>query len=194
MPEIFGHYEDYEGTEEYLIISFSAKKARLEDIWGNNSLSANFLASFWGNFFPVQKSDEKTQQTEIKDSISFIANELLENALKYNYSAAHIVKVSLSLNIERLNFYVSNIVDPSDLSAFKGYVSGLQDHDPGELFIKQMELNAENEEGSDSRLGYITLMNDYDAELGWKFEEVEIEGKKMDMVTTMAQMKISRTV
>lgn len=194
MSEIFGNYEDYEDTEEFLILSFSAKKARLEDIWGNNSLSANFLASFWGNFFPLKTGDEKDHQMEIKDSISFIANELLENALKYNYTAAHIVKISLSLNIERLNFYVSNIVDPNSLDSFKEYVGNLLEGDPGELFIKQLESNAEDETKGDSRLGYLTLMNDYNADLGWKFKEVEIEGKTMTMVTTMARMKVSRTV
>lgn len=192
MSEIFGNYDDYKDTEEYLILSFSAQKARLKDIWGNNSLSANFLASFWGNFFPLKKGDEKMHQTEIKDSISFIANELLENALKYNHAASHIVKISLSLNIERLNFYVSNIVDPRTINDFKNYIQTLLKGDPGELFIRQLELNAEDDDKHDSRLGYLTLLNDYDADLGWKFEEKEIEGKKMTMVTTMAQMKISR--
>ena len=42
--------------------------------------------------------------------------------------------------------------------------------DPGELLIERIEENAENANSSGSGLGLLTLMSDYGARLGWRFQ------------------------
>jgi hypothetical protein len=53
------------------------------------------------------------------------------------------------------------------------------------LYILQLEKNDDEQSG----LGFLTMLNDYGAELGWKFEDLPKESSEM-AVTTMVQLSI----
>jgi hypothetical protein len=61
--------------------------------------------------------------------------------------------------------------------------------DPNELYIHQLEKSAEDESNTISGLGILTMMNDYLAEIGWKFETVQKETEVIS-VTTMVQLPV----
>ena len=54
-----------------------------------------------------------------------------------------------------------------------------------------MEANAANEDSMDSRLGFFTLINDYNVKMGWKFEETP-DNLGIETVTTMVSLAIVR--
>jgi hypothetical protein len=56
------------------------------------------------------------------------------------------------------------------------------------LFIKQLESSGEGR-GSGSGLGYLTMINDYGAELAWKFEPYEGDSR-VKKVTTLVKLPI----
>ena len=87
MTQIFGDFiDDLPPSQEYLIVGFSPSSVPLKQRWRNNGLSADFLADYFTTFFPSSQSDrtESDRQAEIKSAVSYIANELLENAIKFN--------------------------------------------------------------------------------------------------------------
>jgi hypothetical protein len=193
MVKIFGNFIEMGDTQEYLIVSFSSASLSLQDRWRNNSLSADFLANYWGTFFPVHNTLSIRQRTEVQDIVGYIANELLENAVKFSYEPAKIpIKIGIYLSLDKLRFYVINSVPPHAVEQFQQYIHILLTEDPGELYIRQLEHNARDEQGAESRLGFLTMLNDYDAQLGWKFQTIQQEPAVI-VVTTMVELEIVRT-
>jgi hypothetical protein len=193
MIEIFGDFIDnLPSSQEYLIIGFSPSSASLKQRWRNNGLSADFLADYLSTFFP--RSDEENaaleKQEEIRGAVSYIANELLENAMKYNYECSSLpISIQLHLHGDKIVFEMTNNVDPVTLEYFQSYLKSIVDSDPEEMYINQLEKNAMNLDSQGSGLGFLTIMNDYGARLGWKFKYSESVPKDISL-TTMVQLDI----
>jgi hypothetical protein len=73
---------------------------------------------------------------------------------------------------------------PPTVQPFKDYIQKILSVDPEELYIQQVEQNAENE--TCSRLGYIMMINDYSAQIGWKFKTVKTEPPVMTVTTVVS--------
>lgn len=191
MCEVFGHYlEISDISQEFLIIGFSPSSISLQKRWRNNGLSANFIADYVTTFFPQtdSKSANSAHPTEIKDAVGFIANELLENAMKFSDpNSKHPIDIQVRLSPEKLFFCVENSIVASAVQPFQSYIKKLLSVDPEELYIQQVEQNAENE--TSSRLGYIMMINDYSAQIGWKFKKVKTKPPVMT-VTTVVSLRI----
>ncbi len=192
MTQIFGDFIEISANDstEFLVIGFSPGSIPLQQRWRNNGLSANFMADYVTTFFPKSEEDPQTssRQAEIKDAVSFIANELLENAMKFSNSHINYpIQIKLKLTQEKLLFFVTNSIENQNIEFFKNYIQDLLNSDPQEMYIHQIEQNIENE--TSSRLGYLTMMNDYFATLGWKFETVQTNPDVI-AVTTVVQITI----
>jgi hypothetical protein len=84
---------------------------------------------------------------------------------------------------------MTNSINDKAIEKFQAYIKELINSDPYEFYIRQLEKNATEENNTESGLGFLTMMNDYGAKLGWKFETSTQESKK-SAVTTMVQLKI----
>ncbi len=195
MTEIYGDYVDItDDIIEYLILSFSSSTLPIQERWRTNSLSADFLAEYWGAFFPLRGGPASRERHEVKDAVSYIANELLENAIKFSYKdTMRTIRVGLYMSDadKELRFYVSNCVDPSDAESFKSHIRMVLSSNTDEMYIRQMEKNAENEECTESKLGFFTLINDYHVRMAWKFEETPGHAG-VETVTTMVGLAVVR--
>ncbi|CAD5981073.1 hypothetical protein PCC9214_04745 [Planktothrix tepida] len=191
MTEIFGDFVEVPlVSNEFLMIGFSPYSMPLKQRWRNNGLSANFMADYVTTFFPKSEYDQATssRQNDIKSSVSFIANELLENAMKFSDDTVNQpISIQLYLKTDRLIFVVVNSITPEAVQPFQEFIEKLINSDIEELYIKQIEQNLEND--TQSGLGYLTMINDYFARLGWKFETIQTEPKIVN-VTTMVQLAI----
>ncbi len=186
MNELFGNYIEKNDGMESLVIIFSSKVLSFGEHWRNNSLSANFIADYWGTFF---SAPGKASVSEIHDVVSFIANELLENAMKFSRAdESSTIEISLSLFENDLRFYVTNQIGQNCAKAFKTYLNQLLSQDPRKFYLAQLEDQGGRDSHAVSRLGFLTLLNDYDATLGWKFETSGCP--ETIIVTTMAQWPI----
>lgn len=189
MKETFGDFTEQNGSSEFLIMSFSSKALPVTERWRNNSLSANFLADYWGTFFPVH---DQSRLTEVQDAVSFIANELLENALKFSIEAdPSTIRISLYLFDKDLRFYVTNTIDPPSAQKFRAFLQRILTEDPHELYLSLLEGRGSHDDNAESRLGFLTILNDYEARLGWKFE-AHGQPPEEFTVTTMVQLAIVR--
>jgi hypothetical protein len=190
MSDIFGDYLELDNEHEYLVICFSPSSLPIHRRWRHNGLSADFLADYCSTFFPSDEQSSPRKQAEIKSLVAYVANELLENSMKFNYGPSqHTISVKLSLLPDECYFYTSNCIDPDAVESFQAYLRKLQAENPGELYLKQLELNAQDEDNSVSRLGFLTMLCDYQARLGWKFTLLQ-EDPKTILLTTMVRLEI----
>ncbi|HBB30479.1 MAG TPA: ATP-binding protein [Cyanobacteria bacterium UBA8803] len=193
MTQVFGDFiEAMPISEEYLTLGFSPSSLPIKQRWRNNGLSADFLADYLTTFFPGDHNDPNTvqRQTEIKGAVSYIANELLENAMKFSAETSHYtIRLQLQLESDKIVFFVTNTVTVEGAEKFQSFIKELLDSDPYELYINHLEKQAEEENTTKSGLGFLTMINDYDAQLGWKFEAIQQE-PEMIAVTSMVQLKV----
>ena len=178
-------------SKEYLILSFSPSSIPLRQRWRNNCLSADFLADYLSTFF-LGNNDrqlDSDKQAEIKSAVSYIANELLENGMKYSTQMSSLpISIQIHLNPDLIVFQLTNSIPAKRTQQFQNRIQTLLDCDPDELYIAQLEKNA-LEENEESSLGLLTMLTDYGVKLGWKFELLPQNPKEV-AVTTMVQLKI----
>jgi hypothetical protein len=191
MTQIFGDFrDDLPVTQEGLTIIFSPTSVPLKQRWRNNGLSADFMADYFATFFPGSEgaTTETDTKAEVKSAVSFIANELLENAMKFNDERSpQPISMTLQMHSDRLVFLVTNSLNPQAVGKFQAFIEELTTSDPGELYVIRLEKNAEEE--SESGLGLLTMMNDYQAKLGWQFKTVQKDPEAI-AVTTMVQLTV----
>lgn len=186
---IFGNFlEDTSNTPEFLLIGFSPSAIPLKQRWRNNGLSASFIADYLVSFFPVDetKPEMVDKRSKVIGAVRYIANELLENAMKFNYEESQQpVSIKLELMGDRVVFRSVNTVDPATVDQFQSFLQDLESNDPGDLLIRQVEKNTQEGWGG-SGLGLLTIMSDYDAKMGWRFDTSQ--ASEMITVTTTVQL------
>ncbi len=191
--EIYGDFqEDIPDNEQFLVISFSPSSIPLKQRWRNNGLSADFVADYLTTFFPINENEPSTieRQKELKGAVSYIANELLENAMKFHdESIDSTIKFRIHLLNENVLLLSKNCISSKYWPKFKTIINTLVTHDPTDLYVEQMEKLAEEEDSSASGLGLITICCDYGAKLGWKIE-THTENKRVLTVNTMVKLKV----
>jgi hypothetical protein len=189
LEQTFGDFIEQQESEEYLLVRFSPTSLPLQQRWRNSGLSADFLAEYWSTFFPAHDVPSQNRQREVKGAINYIANELLENVMKFNYNSVdYAVDLGLYLYQDEFRFYASNAVDPKNVDVFQQRIQELLTGNPQELYLEQVERNVA-EERTGSGLGLLTMMNDYEARLAWKFKAIALEPAFI-VVTTMVKLVV----
>lgn len=196
MPQIFGDFvESFPPAQDALELSFTPNSLPIKKRWRHNRLWANFMADYFSNFLPVDEDDpaQKRRIKESKGAVSYVANELLENAIKFNNQGTNF-KIKFGMYfIEEADLtavlFATNSVSAEGLDKFQKFIQELLCSDPEKLYVQQIEKSAEEENSGASGLGFLTMINDYSAKLGWKFE-IEQKDPKMIAVTTMVLVPV----
>lgn len=197
MIQIFGDFlENLPPEHDYLDIGFSASSRPIKQRWRNNRLSAHFVADYLSTFLPFDDDDESSherKQEECKGAVTYIANELLENAMKFHSPNENLpVKFGIHF-IEKpeikIVLFVTNAVAGVAQEKYQTFIQELMNTDPAELYVRQLEKSVEEDNNETSGLGLITMMNDYAAKLGWKFERLP-EKSNAVAVTTLVQIAV----
>jgi len=181
------------GQCEYLTLVFSPLSAPLRSRWRNNGLSADFLGDYVTTFLPAEANvaAAESHQNAIKHAVTYIANELLENAMKYHERHVDIpIGIRLELSADRITVSATNGVGFGAAEIYKSYVEDMLKENPGDLLVRQLEGNSGEEESKKSGLGLLTMINDYGAKLGWQFELHPAHAEAMT-VTTRAVLPIN---
>jgi hypothetical protein len=198
MNEIIGEFSnDLPKGQEYLTLVFSPSSVPLKQRWRTNGLSADFLADYFATFFPGKEGtpNEANLQAEVKSAVSFIGNELLENAMKFtDETLDYPISLTLQMHGDKLVFITSNSVNYRGVEKFQAFVQELATADIDQLYLRhfeQCESNTDDSLQEDyvSGLGLLTMINDYQAKLGWKFEAIQNASEAVS-VTTMVQLLV----
>lgn len=196
MPETFGDFiQSFPPDRDSLELSFTPTSERIKHRWRSQRLSSHFVADYFINFLPIKEGDPDAEHRikEAKGAISYITNELLENAMKFNLESQH---SKVKFGIHFLNdsalvavMFVSNNVDLTGAKKFQGFIEKLLAADPEAMYMEQVEASLEDENAGMSGLGFLTMINDYQAQLGWRFTPHPID-PDICVVTTMAQIQV----
>lgn len=190
MNQIFGNFsEDLIANHKVFMIDFYIHSIPVVRRKQTRYLSIAFINDYLANLFPVNEEDIKSYERPfyIKSAVTYIANELLENSIKFNHEAVkYPIKFGICLVDKNLVFVASNCVTERALEKFKYFVHQLTTSDIDELYFRQLEKGAE-EKSEESRLGFLSIMNDYSAKLGWKIETIN-KDPEITTVTTMVQL------
>ena len=198
---IFGNYfEELSEEIDSLEMTFSPSDRSIRQRWKNKRLSAQFIAEYFTAFLPIDDNDLDGERRikEGKSAIAYVANELLENAMKFNDEESNF-KVRLGVYfIEDMSvkdkeiaalLFATNSVTSEDIEKFQTFLEQLLNNDPEELYVTQVEKSMEDEHAEASGLGFLTMINDYSAKLGWKFETID-KDLPIHTVTTMARITV----
>ena len=167
-----------------MVIGFSPSSRPIQDRWRNNGLSADFLGDYLSTFFPGDNPEAKSQREDVRAGVSYIANELLENAMKYNDATApEGVRSCMELDPQEVRIFVSNSISDEHSEPYKQLINRILTEDPNDLYIEQLERNAEEDAEEGSGLGFLTMINDYQARLAWRFDGDEGYSRVTCMVT-----------
>jgi hypothetical protein len=191
MMRIYGEFvEPLPPSGEELSISFFPDPTAIASQWRSQPLSADVLADYLNRFFTDSSGDRDlcAKRAEIQCAVSYIANELLENAIKFHHrDSVQPISIQVRVRGDRLIFLVSNSIDRFKMERFQEFIEKTLASDPHELYIHQVEKNAADESNNSSGLGYLTIMVDYMARIGWKFETLPNDSPFI-RVTTMVQL------
>ncbi len=193
--EVYGEYLDtLPEADDYLLLGFSPSSRTIKQRWRNNRLSAHFIADYLSTFFPERHEDANSQRyKQGKGAVSYVTNELLENAMKYSIDGQdcpvkfgiHLLETPEQVTVVT---YVVNPISNENKKRLCTFIEQLQTHAPSDLYIQQLEQSAA-QNSQVSGLGLITMITDYDVRLGWKFEALP-SNPTLSTVTTMAQLTV----
>jgi hypothetical protein len=191
MNRIFGPFIERTNDQgEYLKIGFSPTSIPIQQRWRNNGLSADFLADYLSTFFPGDDQAAAERQAELKSAISYVANELLENAMKFSYAPSqHAIGIAMYLEADTISLYVTNSVDPHAVAAFQQTIERLLTEDIDTLYMEQLMHNAASDSEDGSSMGYLTMLHDYDVALAWQFAP-SLQDPAVITVSTMARLSV----
>jgi len=194
--QVFGDFIDILPLEhDSLELTFTPSSRPLKRRWKNNRLSAHFVAEYFTNFLPVDEDSPSDQQRikEANATVSYVANELLENAIKFNDDASN-YKVKFGIHFLQQDtevvvvIYTVNSVRSDGVDKLRDFIDELLASDPDELYVRQIEKSLE-EDTKASGLGLLTMINDYTAKVGWRLDTVQTE-RPIVTVTTMSQVPV----
>jgi hypothetical protein len=179
---------------EYLALSFSPLSAPLRSRWRNNGVSADFLGDYVTTFLPTSSNTGggNGSQSDIRHAVTYIANEFLENAMKYHEHDVDIpIGLRLELTSDEISVSVSNCIGAGLETRYRAFIEKTLTQDPGELLFRQLEENSAGIEPGVSCLGLLTIITDYGARLGWRFEP-HADYPQLMIVTTSAILPIGK--
>jgi hypothetical protein len=179
------------GTPELAIgMTESVSRVRLFDgpldlSWRHCATTSDFIADLFALRFQSSRNDYR----EVRHSIGYLVNELIENAVKFR--APGEIVIEASMDSECFKIKVSNDVDGENASEFQNLLADITVGDPRDLLIQRIEANAANPDVTDSGLGLLTLMSDYGTRLAWIFSSAD-ESDRI-CLETYASIPISQT-
>ena len=194
VTQIFGEFIDqFPPDRDSLELTFTPSSRPIKQRWRNNRLSAHFVADYLSSFLPVDEQDASSEKRikQSKGAVSYVANELLENAIKFTDDTSS-YKVRFGIHfIEDIDviavIFATNYAKSETANKLHEFIKELlSSDDPNELYLQQLEKNAETDSET-SGLGLLTMINDYSAKIGWRFETIP-DSLGTILVTTVAQI------
>lgn len=179
-------------TQEYLTLGFSPSAQARNVRWRNYGLSADFLGDYFATFFPGDGGSVDSGsdfQGNVKACISYVANELIENAIKFSDEQINVpVTISLYLYESSILLLICNSTTIDRADRFQQQIHAILNTDLDSLYAQRLE-RVGLEESNESCLGLISIMADYGVKMGWKFVPSADHENAVD-VSVMARLTL----
>lgn len=178
---------EFEQAEETTCLRFPEGPLGLT--WKHSGITSDFIASI----IATRYRDARLHYNQVRHDVGYLANELLENTIKFR--APGDVAIAISVTNSSFKLTITSKIDVANSVKFKNVLEVLGSESPGELLLKRIEANALSAGGATSGLGLLTLLSDYEATLEWIFDEDTDLGVKLTTHAAIAipAAQISRT-
>lgn len=167
-------------------IVFRAQNLALK--WSHCSSTADFLSHFFSGVCARELDGAGIR--DLTHSVAYLANELVENAVKFRSEGDVVVEGGLHDGdfVLRIDHHVS----AQTAGRFLALLREISVGDPGELLIKRIEANAAGENTAGSGLGLLTLRNDYGVRISWRFTPATPPDERV-FLETVARLRLPQS-
>ena len=181
-----GYYHIPEHSTHHFEVCFG-NQALLPAQWAHCDITANTVAAYFASFFPAESGDGMVGRDELTFSVNYIANELLENAIKFGCGGT--LEFRAMMTRSDLLLWAVNSATLSAYHHLETVISEILKGDSQQLLLERIEYNALNPENDISGLGYLTMMSDYGVRFGWAFCE---QAEAIVAIETQAWLPVQR--
>ncbi len=146
-------------------------------------IALQFMKVIHVNYF----EQDLLKETEIRQSVDYIANELLENSIKYSDTTATKIKLKINVTTQYITVASTNLINENRCSIFLDYIREIRCSDPSELYIRQLEKSLDDNDKSG--LGLLSIIHDYKAEISWEFTSIDHNCRTLSCVIVQLPIK-----
>ncbi len=160
---------------ESLPLSLKLGHEELERNWAHVGETADYLIQYLkqnqdtGDRQAInQRNHDSDKARVLNSSANYIANELLENAIKYAQGGK--IRTSAGIEDHHWVILVSHETDSAHRAELETFIDTLETSDADELMTDRIMSNANAPDGSGSGLGLLSIVADHKGRVGWKFD------------------------
>jgi hypothetical protein len=179
---IFGDYDtQYNMESSDIFIQYFLNN------FNTNWEQASILSDYMGKYYSQDVlSCTKAQHKEVFNNISYVLNELFENAIKFNEENDISTSIQVNKEDNLITLVTTNHIHETKVGHFVEFLSQLFAGDPKQMFMQKIEQNLMDDSGG-SGLGYLTLILNFDVKLGFRFFTLDDHSHEVK-IYTMARM------
>lgn len=163
----------------------AALEIAIHDGWSRRWSYAGRLADYVAGYFRADlDSAAGAQAADAVAFVTYAVNEMVENAVKFGQGEEILLRARLDGG--EMLVMVSSFAPAETARRYQAVVEEIAAGDPLMLLMERVERNAVEGPSAGSGLGLLSIMTDYGASLGWRFQE---QGAVV-AISTMARLPI----
>ena len=154
--------------------------------WSRRWSYAGRLADYVAGYFRTElAATAGDQAADAAAFLTYAVNEMVENAVKFGQGEE--IQLRAGLMDKQLLVCVSSRAEAASALRYQQVVEEIAAGDPLMLLMERVERNALEGPSAGSGLGLLSIMTDYGASLGWRFQQQEAAVA----ISTMARLQIN---
>lgn len=186
--QLLGQFENHNKSgAQSLELSYSISSKSTTHDWNKNHINSSFVANYAGQVAADLNPDVSAQLSTLSDTVNYVANEMLEQAMLCHLSAAErVIRIKIRISDTNIRLYIKNRVDPDTIDVLTDQLLTILTEDPTSRYIRHLQ------NGYDSpcdNLRYLTMIVDHEVDIAWKIEQADNNAKDA-WVTTMTRVPI----
>jgi len=160
-PALFGDFSHADPGPRLGALELELRALEIVVHWRRCGLTADWLAGFFAYDFEIEA------RAAAVSVLSTVANELLENAVKFCSDKQRAVRITIQNHGEFLRFQTYNRARAAHVSTLRSAIEALSDDALEQLFAERVQHQAEP---GASGIGLLLLKKDYRARIGARVE------------------------
>jgi len=172
VSECIGAYAVITDLQSELALTFWPERFPVQ--WPQCGKIPDFVANYLAS---IACGESQLIGEQVRATVNYLLNELVENSVKFHLSGT--IRIRVGLCGDELVLIAINQVQKEKKNSLSSQFAELLQSDPEQLFLTRVEENAAYENRSTSRLGFLSMLVDYNARLGWKFAPVTNDPEKI---------------
>lgn len=190
---VYGHWSNYPDSQFNHPNVFHNEMAvdahQFITYWRRCSLSSVFWSQYTALFVPPTVAEGWLNRNAVESVLAYLLNELFENCAKFSDGPELNVTYQSWIGREKMIFQLTNHITPDKQAPFESFITELLESNTDELYFQRLEENLEND-SSGSGLGFLTLINDYGVQFGFKFETISPESVQVNVQAHLSLKEI----